>query len=55
MAKKTEKQEVENVEIAKEIIPEKNGKEKIKQKIEDALNGKVIIDNNDLKEVLQYL
>jgi len=27
----------------------------LKQKIDDALNGKTIIDNNDLREVLQYL
>lgn len=57
-------------EIAKEVIIEKaiaveqevvlsqaepTGKQKIRQKIDDALNGKTIIDNNDLREVLQYL
>lgn len=40
---------------AVQAVVDESPKQKLKQKIDDALNGKTIIDNHDLREVLQYL
>lgn len=61
MAKKEIAKEVIEQPVAKinasesEVEVVSSRRIELKQKIDDALNGKTIIDNNDLREVLQYL
>jgi len=58
MAKKTvvvPANEPEQEIIVAHAEPTQKDSSAIKQKIEDSLNGKTIITNDDLKEVLQYL
>lgn len=58
MAKKTVEKEAVAEEAVNEVLSNdsfSNRKAELKQKIEDSLNGKVILDQNDWREVLQYL